>query len=83
MQHQNTEFLPMHAFAPYLLAIHQRDLLQEAESTRRARLAAAAQRGVPAWRRGHRGFHHLAARSEEPTNRLRQGNGRAARPNAG
>jgi hypothetical protein len=79
MQHQNTEFLPMHAFAPYLLAIHQRHLLQEAESTRRARLAAAAQRGVPAWRRGLGGFLALAARSVDPTIGERQGKGRGAR----
>ena len=67
MHHHTTEFQPMHALAPYLLAVYQRDLLQEAEITRRLRLAAAAHHDVPAWRRGLGGILASAARSVDPT----------------
>jgi hypothetical protein len=79
MHHQNTEFQPMHALAPYLLALYQRDILQEAEVTRRLRLAAAAQREVPAWRRGLGGILASAARSVDPTIAERPAQGRGAR----
>ena len=69
----------MHALAPYLLAVYQRDLLQQAEITRRLRLASAAQRGVPAWRRGLGGILVLAARSVDPTITDRPTNSRGAR----
>ena len=69
----------MHALAPYLLALHQRDVLQEAEITRRLRLASAAQRGVPAWRRGLGGILVIAARSVDPTIGERSPKGRGAR----
>jgi hypothetical protein len=67
MYHQNSEFHPMNAFVPYLLALHQQDLLAEAEITRRAKLARAVQPGVAAWRRGLGGFLAFAARSLDPS----------------
>ena len=79
MHHHNTEFHLMHALAPYLLAVHQRDLLEEAEITRRLRLASASQRGIPAWRRGLGGILVLAARSVDPTISERPAKGRGAR----
>jgi hypothetical protein len=80
MHHQNSEFQPMHAFAPYLLAVHQQDLLAAAEMTRRARLATAAQPGVAAWRRGLGGFLAFAARSLDPSIEARRASrGRGAR----
>lgn len=42
----------MNAFVPYLAALHQRDLLEEACLARIARRAQLADRGVAAWRRG-------------------------------
>jgi hypothetical protein len=69
----------MHAFAPYILAVYQRDLIQAAEVTRRARRASEAQRGIPAWRRGLGGFLAMAARSVDPTIGERQTKGRGAR----
>ena len=67
MQPINTEFQPMHAIAHYLLASYQRDLIAEAEIARRARIASAAQQGVPAWRRGLGGILASAARSVDPS----------------
>jgi hypothetical protein len=67
MYHQNSEFHPMHAFVPYLLALHQQNLLAEAEITRRAKRASAVQPGVAAWRRGLGGFLAFAARSLDPS----------------
>jgi hypothetical protein len=66
MHHHTTEFQAMHALAPYLLAVYQRDLLAEAEITRRLRIASAAQHGIPAWRRGLGGILASAARSIDP-----------------
>lgn len=63
----NPEFQPMHAFAPYLLSLHQSDLLAEAELRRRARLAAVSHRGVPAWRRMLGGGLAFAARVFDPS----------------
>lgn len=79
MHHHITEFQPMHALAPYLLAVYQRDILEQAEITRRLRVAAAAQRGVPAWRRGLGGILASAARSVDPSIPDRSGRGRGAR----
>jgi hypothetical protein len=41
----------MNVFVPYLAALHQRDLLEEACLARIARRAQLADQGVPAWRR--------------------------------
>jgi hypothetical protein len=80
LHNQSSEFYPMHAFAPYLLALHQQDLLAEAEITRRARLASAAQPGVAAWRRGLGGILAFAARSLDPSIEAeRTSRGRGAR----
>ena len=69
----------MHALARYILAVYQRDLLAEAEITRRLRIASGAQRGVPAWRRGLGGILASAARSVDPTLAERPARGRGAR----
>jgi hypothetical protein len=42
----------MNALAPYLAAIHQQNLLEEAELSRLARLGRSSDTGVAAWRRG-------------------------------
>jgi hypothetical protein len=57
----------MHAFVPYLAAIHLQDLLDDAALERRARLAHKGQSGVPAWRRGLGSLFVTAARSLDPT----------------
>ena len=41
----------MNALIPYLAALHQRDLLEEAARVRIARRAELANQTVPAWRR--------------------------------
>ena len=41
----------MHALFPYLLALHQQELLEQAENRRRAKLATSSQPSLPAWRR--------------------------------
>ena len=38
----------MNAFVPYLAALHQQDLLQQAEIQRRVKLAPASEPAVPA-----------------------------------
>jgi hypothetical protein len=64
----------MNALAPYIAALHQQDLLEEAEIRRRVKLSHGAQPNVPAWRRrlgsGARGLSGLfasAARSLDPS----------------
>ena len=64
----------MNALAPYIAALHQQDLLEEAEILRRVKLARGSQPNVPAWRRGlgsgARGLSGLfasAARSLDPS----------------
>ena len=64
----------MNALAPYIAALHQQDLLEEAELVRRLKLARGSQPNVPAWRRGlgigARGLSGLfasAARSLDPS----------------
>ena len=69
----------MHVLAPYLLALHQKDLLAEAEITRRAKLASAAQPNVPAWRRGLGGVLASFARTLDPSIGERSSKGRGAR----
>jgi hypothetical protein len=53
----------MNALFPYLIALHQQDLLEEAELVRRARLSDAANPSVPAWRRSLGRLFASAARS--------------------
>ena len=69
----------MHALAPYLLALHQSDLLAEAEIARRAKLASAAQPSIPAWRRGLGGILAAAARTLDPSIGERSPKGSGAR----
>ena len=64
----------MNALAPYIAALHQHDLLEEAELRRRIKLVHGSQPTVPAWRRGlgsgARGLSGLfasAARSLDPS----------------
>lgn len=64
----------MNALAPYIAALHQQDLLEEAEIRRKVKLVRASQPQVPAWRRslggGARGLSLVlaaAARSLDPT----------------
>jgi hypothetical protein len=42
----------MNALAPYIAALHQQDLLEQAELRARVRLARSSQPKVAAWRRG-------------------------------
>jgi hypothetical protein len=64
----------MNALAPYIAALHQQDLLEEAEIRRRVKLVLGSQPRVPAWRRGlgsgARGLSGIfasAARSIDPS----------------
>ena len=57
----------MHALFPYLIAVHQRDLLDEADDRRRAKLATSSQPSVPAWRRTLSGALASAASRLDPT----------------
>ena len=64
----------MNALAPYIAALHQQDLLDEAELVRRVKLVRGSQPNVPAWRRGLgsgarglSGLFALAARSLDPS----------------
>jgi hypothetical protein len=59
--------------APYVIVLHQQDLLDEARSHRIARRAQLANPGVPAWRRmlaagakGLSGMFASAARTIDP-----------------
>lgn len=56
----------MNALAPYMAALHQQDLLEQAEIRRRVKLATGSQPRVPAWRRGLGGLLVKAARSVDP-----------------
>ena len=57
----------MNVFVPYLAALHQQDLLEEARLRRRASLSRSANTGVPAWRRSLSGVLHSAAQSLDPS----------------
>ena len=64
----------MNPFVHYLAALHQHDLLVEAELSRKVKLARASQVSVAAWRRGLgtgarglSGFFASAARSIDPS----------------
>jgi hypothetical protein len=63
----NTEFQPMNALAPYVLAQYRTDLLAEAQLARRARLAAKGQASIPAWRRSLGGAFAYVARAVDPS----------------
>ena len=76
--HITPELQPMHAYAHFLLALRQQDLLAEAEITRRAKLASASQ-PIPAWRRGLGGILAWGARSLDPSIGERSSTGRGAR----
>ena len=56
----------MNVYGIYLAALHQRDLLEEAQLYRRAKLAAASQ-PTPAWRRTLSGAFTSFARSLDPS----------------
>lgn len=60
----------MNAFVPYLAALHQQDLLQQAQVQRRVKLATASRTSVPAWRRSLSWLFASAARSIDPTVRV-------------
>ena len=79
MHHTNSEFHPMHAYGIYLLALHQQDLLEEAEISRRIKLAQRVEPGIPAWRRGLGGVLASAARSIDPSIGERSSKDRGAR----
>jgi hypothetical protein len=71
----------MNALAPYIAALHQQDLLEEAELLRRVKAIRGSQPSVPAWRRGlgsgARGLSGLfasAARSLDPSVEARHAN---------
>jgi hypothetical protein len=64
----------MNALAPYIAALHQQNLLEEAELDRLARLSRSSKPGVAVWRRGLgggarrlSGLFASAARSLDPT----------------
>jgi hypothetical protein len=57
----------MNAFVPYLAALHQQDLLEQAEIHRRVKLGTASQPSVPAWRRSLSGLLASAAKTIDPT----------------
>ena len=64
----------MNALAPYIAALHQQNLLEEAELIRQARQSRSSDPGVAAWRRGLgggarrlSGLFASAARSLDPS----------------
>jgi len=57
----------MHALFPYLIALHQQELLRDAELSRRAKLSEASQPAIPAWRRSLSGLFASAAKSLDPS----------------
>jgi hypothetical protein len=72
--HTSETRITLNALAPYIAALHQQDLLEEAEILRRVKLVRGSQPNVPAWRRalgsgarGLSGLFALAARSLDPS----------------
>jgi hypothetical protein len=57
----------MNVFVPYLAALHQQDLLEQAELRRRAKLSKASEPSVPTWRKRLSGLLASAARSLDPS----------------
>jgi hypothetical protein len=76
----------MNALFPYLIAIHQRELIEQAEMRRRAKLSTASQAVVPTWRRSVGWLLASAARSLDPEvelvseTQLANGSGASALP---
>jgi hypothetical protein len=56
----------MNALVPYIAALHQQDLLEQAELGRRAKLSRPSDPVIPAWRRRLSGLLSSAARSLDP-----------------
>ena len=56
----------MNALVPYLAALHQQDLLEQAEVRRRVKLSHGSEPAIPAWRRRLSGLLSSAARSLDP-----------------
>ena len=56
----------MNALFSYLIAIHQRELIEQAELRRRAKLSTASQAVEPAWRRSIGWLLASAARTLDP-----------------
>lgn len=57
----------MNALVPYIAALHQQDLLQQAEVQRRAKLSSGSQPSTPAWRRTLSGVLASAAQTLDPS----------------
>jgi hypothetical protein len=57
----------MNAFVPYLAALHRQDLLEQAELSRRVKLAPSSHGHVPAWRRSLSGLLASAAKQIDPS----------------
>jgi hypothetical protein len=57
----------MNAFVPYLAALHQQDLLEQAQVYRRGKLSTASRQSTPAWRRTLSGALASAARRLDPS----------------
>jgi hypothetical protein len=57
----------MNVFVPYLAALHQQDLLEQARLERRAKLAQHVQSSIPAWRQRLSGLFASAAQSLDPS----------------
>jgi hypothetical protein len=57
----------MNALVPYVAALHQQDLLEQAELRRRAKLSTTSEPRTPAWRRRLSGLLSSAARSLDPS----------------
>ena len=76
----------MNALVPYLAALHQQDLLEQAELRRRSTLVNTSQPSVPAWRRTLGALLASAARSLDPSDErasetaIAQGRGANALP---
>jgi hypothetical protein len=56
----------MNPMTAYVAAFHLQDLLDEAERSRRAKLAFSERPSVPAWRRSLGGLFVSAAKSVDP-----------------
>ena len=67
----------MNVYGIYLAALHQQDLLEQAQLYRRAK-AATASRTTPAWRRSLSGVLTSVARSLDPSVEIEVTEARAA-----
>lgn len=67
----------MNVYGIYLAALHQQDLLEQAQLYRRAKLAPKSQR-TPAWRRSLSGALTSVARSLDPSVEIEVTEARAA-----